>query len=64
LLFGTSIHTEDVCTRCDTGFAADGARVAVAVESSDIGCFRNVEETHPLCGPCYTDSLTFVFTGE
>lgn len=59
-----SVHTEDVCTRRDTGFAADDAQVAVTVESSDIDCFRNVERTHLLCGPCYTDDLTFVFTGE
>lgn len=59
-----SIQTEDVCARCDTAFADDDARIAITIESSDIGCFRNVEKTHRLCGQCYTGYLTFVFEDE
>lgn len=59
-----SVHAEDVCVRCDGEFADDDAQVTVSIESSDLGCFRDVEKAHFLCGPCYSDYLAFVFTDE
>lgn len=55
-----SIHAEGVCVRCKTGFDADDAQVRITIKSSDIGCFRNVEKAHVLCGQCYSDYLGFV----
>lgn len=53
-------HTDGVCVRCDAGFATDDAQVTLTIESSDIGCFRNVEKAHVLCGGCYSDYLGFM----
>lgn len=64
VVIGMATHTEDVCVRCDAAFAPEDAQVTLAIESADIGCFRNVEKTHVLCGECYTDYLTFVFEDE
>jgi hypothetical protein len=54
-------HTEGICVRCDSAFVVDDAQVSVTIESSDIGCFRNVEKSHVLCGPCYSEYLRFMY---
>jgi hypothetical protein len=56
-----SVHTEGICVRCNAGFTDDDAQVTVTIESSDLGCFRNVEKAHFLCGQCYSDYRGFVY---